>query len=142
VSTAIPCSYAHCVEAQNCLYLFYSEAFDKEFSSHPLNPVVIDPTRARMGGRFVKKNGKIFRFGQDNSYGYGDGISICEIINISTSDYEERIVGNIKVAGASGPHTVDAFNGVSVFDFYVDKFSLAAWYRRIMPLLLRGLKRR
>lgn len=123
--------------ASDCLYLFYSEGLDKEFVSHPLNPIVIDPSRARMGGRIIQRNGRFYRFGQDNSYGYGDGISICEINKLSTSDYEEKVVGALRVKDASGPHTVDLFRDKSVFDFYVDTFSFLAWYRRIVPYLAR-----
>lgn len=127
--------------ASDCLYLFYSEGCDKEFIPHPLNPIVVDPYRARMGGRILRLNGKIYRFGQNNSYGYGDGVSICEVTSLSTSNYDEKIIGNLKVKRASGPHTIDFFNKISVFDFYLDKFSLVAWYRRLLPHVLRRLKK-
>jgi hypothetical protein len=128
--------------ASDCLYLFYSEGCDKGFIPHPLNPIVIDPSRARMGGRILRLNEKIYRFGQDNSYGYGDGVSICEITSLSISNYDEKIIGNLKIKGACGPHTIDLFNELSAFDFYVDKFSLLASYRRVLPLIFRRLKKR
>ena len=37
-------------------------------------------------------------------------------------------------------HTVDVFEDKSVLDFYVDKFSFFAWYRRIVPYVLRRVK--
>jgi len=128
--------------ASDCLYLFYSEGFDKEFIPHPLNPIVIDPSRARMGGRIIKHNEKIYRFGQDNSYGYGDGVSICEITNLSKQTYDEKVIGSLKIGKANGPHTIDLFNQLTVFDFYVDKFSFVAWYRRALPIVLRRFKKR
>lgn len=124
----------------DCLYLFTAEGYDKEFEAHPLNPIVIDPSRARMGGRVIRHNRRLYRFGQNNSYGYGDGISICEITKLSRNDYEEKIVGSLCFNDASGPHTVDVFEDKSVLDFYVDKFSLFAWYRRIVPYILRSVK--
>jgi hypothetical protein len=124
----------------DCLYLFSAEGYDKEFEPHPLNPVAIDPSRARMGGRVIRHNGRLYRFGQNNSYGHGDGISICEITKLSSYDYEEKIVGSLCFNDASGPHTVDVFEDKTVLDFYVDKFSLFAWYRRIVPYVLRRVK--
>jgi hypothetical protein len=126
--------------ASDCLYLFSAEGYDKEFEPHPLNPIVIDPSRARMGGRVIRHNGCLYRFGQNNSYGYGDGISICEITKLSSYEYEEKIVGSLCFNDASGPHTVDVFEDKLVLDFYVDKFSLFAWYRRIVPYFFRRAK--
>ncbi|NCT82266.1 MAG: hypothetical protein GXC94_03930 [Comamonadaceae bacterium] len=126
--------------ASDCLYLFSAEGVDKEFKPHPLNPIVMDPSRARMGGRIIRRHGRLYRFGQNNSFGYGDGISICEITKLSGDDYEEKIVGSLRFNDACGPHTVDVFEDKSVLDFYVDKFSLFAWYRRIVPYVLRRAK--
>ena len=122
--------------ASDVLYLFSAEDYDKEFEPHPLNPIVMDPSRARMGGRVIRSNGRLYRFGQNNSYGYGDGICICEITKLSREDYEEKIVGSVRFNDASGPHTIDVFEDKLVLDFYVDKFSLFAWYRRIVPYIL------
>lgn len=126
--------------ASDCLYLFSAEAYDKEFEPHPLNPIIIDPLRARMGGRVISHNGCLYRFGQNNSYGYGDGISICQITKLSSCDYEEKIVGSLCFSDARGPHTIDVFEDKAVLDFYVDKFNLFAWYRRIVPYVLRRVR--
>jgi len=126
--------------ASDCLYVFYSKGLDQEFISHPLNPVVIDPSRGRMGGKIVHQNGKYFRYGQNNSYGYGNGISICEITTLSPTDFKEKVIGSLSFDKVKGPHTIDTFKEKSVVDFYVDQFSLFAWYRRIAPILLRWVK--
>jgi hypothetical protein len=107
--------------AADRLYLFYSGGLQEEFVPHPLSPVVIDPARARMAGRIVEINGRRYRFGQDNSYQYGDGITVCEITDISASDYQEKVVGRLRVEGASGP-------------FF-------AWYRRVAPYIRHRLER-
>jgi hypothetical protein len=127
--------------AADRLYLFYSGGLQEEFVPHPLSPVVIDPARARMAGRIVEINGRRYRFGQDNSYQYGDGITVCEITDISASDYQEKVVGRLRVEGASGPHTLDRNDQRSVFDFYQDKFSFFAWYRRVAPYIRHRLER-
>jgi hypothetical protein len=125
--------------AADRLYLFYSRGLTENFVPHPLSPVVIDPARARMAGRIVKLNGRCYRFGQDNSYQYGDGITVCEITDISASNYQERVVGRLRVEGARGPHTLDWNEQMSVFDFYQDRFSFFAWYRRVAPYIRHRL---
>ena len=127
--------------SDDCLYLFHSKGVEKKFLSHPLNPIVIDPSRARMGGRILYSNGKYYRFGQNNSYAYGNGISICEIAKLSVDEYEEEVVGALRLEGVCGPHTIDLFQNKAVFDFYYDKLSLFAWYRRIAPIFLEALRR-
>lgn len=126
--------------AADCLYLFFSDGLDKEFFPHPLNPIVVDPARARMGGRILRRNGKLYRYGQNNSFGYGNGISICEIVKLSRTEYEERVTGSLSIDNARGPHTFDVYGSKSVFDYYVDKFSPFAWYRRIAPIILRRIQ--
>lgn len=123
--------------AADCLHLYHARSLDDEFKPHPLNPVVIHPGRARMAGRVIVEGGRIIRFGQDNSFGYGDGVSVCEVTRLSPEHYEEKVVHAIRFKDASGPHTVDVSGAESVLDYYVDRFSLLAGYRRIVPLLLR-----
>lgn len=123
------------------LYLFHSTGIRDEFHPHPLNPVVIDPRRARMGGRIVQREGRYYRFGQNNSFGYGDGVAICEITKLTPTEYEEKVVGSVRFADATGPHTVDIYGDKAVVDFYLERFSPLAWYRRIAPVVLRRRKR-
>lgn len=126
--------------AEDCLNLYFARSLDDKFEPHPLNPVVIDPGRARMAGRLLVRDGKVLRFGQDNGYGYGDGVSVCEVVELSPERYEERVVRAIRFEDASGPHTVDVTGDRVVLDYYVDRFSLLAGYRRLVPLLLRRLR--
>ncbi len=95
-----------------------------------------------MGGRIQVVDGQIYRFGQNNSRGYGDGLTVCEIVSLSPDDYKERIVGSVGFVDACGPHTVDISNGRMVMDFYTDKFSLFAGYRRLSARILRQLRGR
>ena len=88
-----------------------------------------------MGGAFWFNNGKIYRIGQNNSYAYGGGLVISEILQLSTEEYSEKIVRNISVKSAYGPHTLNKFDDGFVFDFYRKKFSLFAGARRFMTLI-------
>lgn len=116
--------------AAGMLQLFVADAVTGPYRPHRMNPVVIDPVRARMGGRLVTLDGKLYRFGQDNSDSYGNGIRVMEVLRIDPDLYEEREIGRMRFSDASGPHTVDIRNGRAVLDFYMDRFSFLAGYRR------------
>jgi hypothetical protein len=122
--------------ASDCLYLFVANSIEEEFNWHPLNPIIINPTKARMGGRIVCKNGKYYRFGQNNAFEYGNGLTICEITKLTTTEYEEQEIGTLRFLDANGPHTIDISREQSVFDFYTVKFSFFALYRRLVPIIL------
>lgn len=121
----------------DCLFLFHSDSLTGSFEPHPHNPVVVDPGRARMGGRVANVGGELHRFGQNNCFGYGDGVTVSQIVKLSKTDYEERVVGSLSFSDAAGPHTVDIHQSSAVLDYYIDRFSLLAGYRRLLPVLLK-----
>ena len=116
------------------LQLYVSDAIEGPYHAHRMNPVVMNPLCARMGGRLLLRNDKLYRFGQDNSDSYGNGIRIMEIVKLDTEFYEEQEIGELRFSDASGPHTVDDCNGRAVLDFYVDRFSVLAGYRRLAAM--------
>ncbi|MDR5836670.1 hypothetical protein [Caballeronia sp. LZ034LL] len=122
----------------DCLFLFFSDSLEGVFHPHPRNPIVVDPTRARMGGQILSMDNKIYRVGQNNSYGYGNGLTLGEIVSISRELYEERVVGTIRYEDASGPHTLDIHGDSAILDFYHEKFSLTAGWKRLVARILRG----
>jgi len=64
---------------------------------HPLNPVVIDTTSARGGGRVFEQDGRLYRSSQDNSHGiYGFGMNLMEITRLDDTHYEERRIRHIQ----------------------------------------------
>jgi hypothetical protein len=119
----------------DCCYLFLSKNLDGPYTSHPQNPIVIDPSSARMGGRVWKNAGKIYRFGQNNNYVYGNGLSVAEIVELSPTSYSEIIINDLKFDDAMGPHTIDIFGQSVILDYYIEKFSLFAGYRRLSARL-------
>lgn len=128
--------------AAGMLQLYVADTASGPYRPHRMNPVVIDPCGARMGGKLLVRDGKLYRFGQDNSGAYGNGIFVMEVCNISPDVYEEREIGQLRFSDASGPHTVDVLNGRAVLDFYVDKFSLLAGYRRFIAKVHARLAQR
>ena len=73
----------------------------------------------------------MYRFGQNNCYDYGNGITVSEIESLSKERYSEKKVASIMFSDALGPHTFDIFGNLAVLDFYMNKFSVGAGYRRI-----------
>ena len=90
-----------------------------------------------MAGRILSQNGKLYRFGQNNNYGYGAKLVLNEILVLSRTHYEERKVTDIQFTDAMGPHTIDIYKGKAVMDFYQDRFSLLAGYRRMIAKYLK-----
>ncbi len=87
---------------------------------HPLNPVVIDATSARGGGRVFEHEGRLLRASQDNSHGvYGYGLNLMEITALSDTDYAERRLRHLSpdaLPGVMGLHHMDAAGGRTVID--------------------------
>jgi hypothetical protein len=131
----------HPDSARSMLQLYVADSAYGPYRPHRMNSVVIDPSCARMGGRLLTRHGKLYRFGQDNSDSYGGGIRIMEVVKIDPDVYEEKEVGHLSFSDANGPHTVDVRNGRAVLDFYVDKFSILAGYRRLMAKVYGGLRK-
>ena len=112
--------------------LFYSvDSFIGPYKPHQLNPIVVNPKGARNAGRIYKKNGELYRFGQNNTSSYGNGIVISKITELSDVKYSEEEVGSIGFTDCFGPHTIDIKNREIVLDFYKDKFNFFAGLNRI-----------
>ena len=78
------------------LFLFYSDdLISDEWISHPNNPIISDVSQSRPAGNIFKSNGKIFRPSQNSAKGYGHGMKINEIIELSTTSYKEETVQSI-----------------------------------------------
>lgn len=88
-----------------------------------------------MGGRITLHDGQLIRFGQNNSRGYGAGLTMSYITKLTPTVYSENKFGDIRIDNASGPHTLDIHKDKMVLDFYTNKFSVLAGYRRIAAYL-------
>jgi hypothetical protein len=91
-----------------------------EITPHPLNPVVIDATTARGGGRVFARDGRLYRTSQDNSHGiYGFGLNLTEITDLSRTSFSERRREHIKPdfePDIMGCHHMDSAAGRVVID--------------------------
>lgn len=123
--------------AHTILNLWISDSPFGEFKPHPMSPVVISPSVARMGGKIINHEGKLLRFGQNNSGEYGESISVMHITDLSDNDYKEFEIGNITIDEFSGPHSIGFNADMSeiLIDYYSNKFSVLAGVRRIKARL-------
>jgi len=123
--------------AANVLQLYVSNSLNGTFNQHPASPIALDPECSRMGGRLIKRDGKTYRFGQNNMRGYGASISILEINTLTSTAYKETKVGSFSIDDGLGPHTIDLSpeGDTLLFDFYTQKFSVFAGYRRLLNKL-------
>ena len=115
----------------------YKKVADKKYVPCSKNPVVVDKTQARNGGKIILKNGVFYRISQDCGKGYGSGLNILRIDNISDSDYKETLVkkvfpNSLVVSGyqrIDGIHTYNCNDKFEVIDFkFNHKFSIAEFF--------------
>ena len=113
------------------LFLWSSDRIDGQFRRHPKSPVRVSPLGSRMGGNLVRYGARLFRFGQDGSGDYGDGLIVFEVEELSETGFRERRCGHIRFSDRQGPHTLNASGGRIVFDWYRTKFDALAAVRRL-----------
>lgn len=107
----------HCME----LHLFRIDGPDLQIvEQHPLNPVVLDTTSARNGGRPFVHQGRLIRPAQNTSHGlYGFGLKLMEITDLSMQAYHEREIRRIepdRSRAMTGCHHIDSCEDFSIMD--------------------------
>lgn len=102
------------------LYAFYSDQPFGNFTPHANNPIKTDIRSARNAGKPFVENGKLFRPSQDCSSHYGRAVNICQIVDLSPTTFEEKIVSrigpNASSSYPSGLHTFNYTTKTIVFD--------------------------
>lgn len=120
----------HCAE----LHVYRVDGPDlKTIEAHRLNPVVLDTTSARNGGRPFVRDNRLIRPAQITSHGrYGYGLKFLEITSLSIETYCEREIRRIE------PCTDRRTIGCHHFDSVRDLFILDA--RRAYGAKLMGAR--
>ncbi|MEO8000155.1 MAG: hypothetical protein ABI852_22085, partial [Gemmatimonadaceae bacterium] len=101
------------------LHLFFADTLTSEWQSHANNPVKCDAKSARPAGPLFRKNGRLLRPTQDCSASYGGAVNLCEVEELSPTEFREKIVDRIDPAlfpGMNGLHTLTASHGIEVVD--------------------------
>lgn len=92
----------------------------KSITPHRQNPIIIDSSIARNGGRIFEQSGHVYRVAQNNVYGeYGHGTSVREIMKLTLEEYEEVEVSFLEgtqVPGFKFNHHLCQIEGAFVVD--------------------------
>ena len=94
-----------------------------------------------MGGLIAERDGRLFRFGQDNRGRYGDGLILFAIDALTPDEYRESPISELRFEGARGPHTLNLRDNSLLFDFYDERFSPLAAIRRLRGRLAQQSSR-
>ena len=102
-----------------------------------MSPIAISPFVARMGGKLLSHQGRIIRFGQNNSGEYGESLSIIQVTSLSSEIYKEVKLGTLKIDNFIGPHSISFKSDMTeiLIDYYINKFSFFAGVRRLKSRL-------
>lgn len=117
--------------SSDLLWLWSSTNLLGPYESHPQNPIVMDPSRARSGGPIITVGDRLFRPGQNNTRGYGDGVTISEIVDLTTDSYVEVPRSQVRLVSRLGPHTLIVAHDHCVVDSYTEAFDPLAWLHRL-----------
>lgn len=102
------------------LFLYYSDSpISSHWTPHPLNPVVSDVRSARPAGHLFKRHDRLFRPSQNSSGHYGYGFNICEVVKMTETDYDERVVEQVEPKWEKNiisTHTFNYTNGMTIID--------------------------
>ena len=123
--------------AHTILNLWIGDSPFDVFKPHPMNPIAISPYIARMGGKLLRHQGRIIRFGQNNSGEYGESLSVIQITSLSAKSYDEVKIGTLTIDNFIGPHSISFNSDMTeiVIDYYTNKFSFLAGIKRIKSKL-------
>jgi hypothetical protein len=114
----------------DALHLWSAPGFRGPWTPHPRNPVLIDIASARPAGRFVERDGMLFRPVQDCRKGYGAALGIARVDTLDFEAYSQTVETFL----TPGPkwrgrrlHTVNAAGGYE----FIDGSALAP---RLLPM--------
>jgi hypothetical protein len=101
------------------LFLFFADTPLGPWSVHPQSPIVSDARRARPGGSIFSMNGSVYRPAQDCSGGYGSGLRLQRVLQLTRETYLEEDAELILPTwekGLTGVHTMSHLDTLTVLD--------------------------
>ena len=102
------------------LFLFSSDKLvSKNWKPHPQNPIISDVKKSRPAGNFFTFKNKLYRPSQNCSKRYGYGMKINQVMELSETNYEEKVVDSIYPNWESkikATHTLSYTNNLTVID--------------------------
>lgn len=118
-------------EGSGVLRLWTADSPFGRFVEHPASPIRISPAGGRMGGGILELGDGRYRPGQDFRRGYGDGLLLFRIDALSPTTYRESEAASLRFTHCRGPHTLNLHGGRALFDFYEDRVTPLAGWRRL-----------
>jgi hypothetical protein len=103
----------------DALAIFYAEHLFGPWLPHASNPVLVDRASTRPAGNFATLNGKLWRPVQDCADGYGSGLGLAEIVELTPTTYRQIVRHSIRPGPAwSGRklHTLNRCGDLEVID--------------------------
>jgi hypothetical protein len=93
------------------LFLFHAESpITRDWTPHPMNPVVSDVRRARPAGKLFVHEGRLYRPSQDCSRRYGWGLNLNWVETLTTENYVEHLVSRAEPRWAPDVRATHSFN--------------------------------
>ncbi len=92
-----------------CIY-YADNLITDQWIAHPKNPVLSDARMGRNAGKIERIDGKYFRYGQFSGYGYGKALAKSEILEISETEYRERLIDIVFPEASKGFDNLHTFN--------------------------------
>jgi hypothetical protein len=103
----------------DALAIFYAQGLFGPWLPHASNPVLVDRASTRPAGNFATLNGKLWRPVQDCADGYGSGLGLAEIVELTPTTYRQIVRHSIRPGPAwSGRklHTLNRCGDLEVID--------------------------
>jgi hypothetical protein len=101
------------------LAIYYATNLFGPWQPHAGNPVLVDRSTARPAGNFVTRNRRLWRPAQDCAAGYGSGLVLAEVVDLSPSSFRQ-IVHKTLEPGPLWPgqklHTLNRSGRLEVID--------------------------
>lgn len=101
------------------LHLYYADSIYGPWCPHRANPVKIDVSSARPGGRLFKRGRKLIRPSQDCSRSYGGALTLNEVTRLTPDEFEECEIDKLSpdwLPFNTGFHTVSHSARLEVID--------------------------
>ena len=114
------------------LVLYYSNSLlNDSWISHPQNPIISDISKARPAGNIFNMQNKKIRPSQNCSKYYGYGLCFNEIIKLTETEYEEKLIKSFEPKlndGVTAMHTFNRKNNLTIIDVILRRpRSLSSW---------------
>jgi hypothetical protein len=106
------------------LAIFSAKKLTEEFVQHPNSPFYVgDASRARPAGRILTIHGKLHRFVQDNTEGYGRRVRLLRVVELTPKTFREELAQSDPFLQGTGI----GWNGYGMHHVSAEQLSDSTW---------------